>query len=130
MCFTILTEGCNKQAYADQRRKRVAYKVVKLSRYGSVRSLMRAKLWATGVHTRSNGPTSRRGIHNTKKANHGIYVYTTFAEARRCRYEGYGEVILKVYVKGSDLLHLDMNGKRATYDKVTVTENQPELEWY
>lgn len=131
MCFTVLNESLNKQAYTKQRRRRVAYKVVELKRNGSVSSLMRAKLWTTGVHKRSKGPSMVKGrFKHTHKSGHGIYVYTTLAMADACRYTGYGEAILKVYVKGSDLLNLDLNGRRATYDKVTVTEDQPELEWY
>jgi hypothetical protein len=61
-------------------------------------------------------------------ALHGIYVYTSEPGAKRCLYDSQ-KVILKVLVNPKDLLHTSIDGDVATYERVTVAENQPWIDW-
>ncbi len=82
--------------------------------------------WNTpgAIVTRDAGPTQYHG-----SARHGIYVYTSEAEAIDRAWDC-DHVVLKVLVSPTDLIHQSMRGRQTvTYEKVTVAEDQPWIDW-
>ena len=161
MCFIILKESLNPSKYKAQRRRKVAYKIVTLTRTGQLQSLYMGKRWWVGEHLCSQEATYTHAVGSTQSyARAGIYVYTSLAVAEnelfkyKCgrRRTGWTSIwsflaaqtnaqyiepiILKVQVKGSDLLYLDNHSRSrqyprmATYKKVIVPEKQPYIEFY
>ena len=136
MCFVI-------DFTAERPINKVAYKIVQLTSAGYLRSthFFRGSdtYWSTPGATvhRSTGPTHRSGFWGIEPcSSHGIYVYRTLASARRALRDFHDEpaVILKVLIDPADWIQSSYLPPRqlaiATYDKVTVAENQPYLDWY
>jgi hypothetical protein len=132
MCFQI-------EKFASRPRSRIAYKIVTRTPAGYLRSVTgkrfkpKGQYWSTPGATvhRSKGPTSKEGNWGSgnKNAAHGIYVFRTVKDAKNMLWSP-GQVILKVLVDPADWLHNDRYAGVATYEKVTIAEDQPYLDWY
>lgn len=135
MCFTVNTK-------AKRPRLRTVWKVVKLHVNGALRSeIARTTLCynypgSIIKRTPRQAPTSTSGFaSNRVLAQSGIYVYLSKSYAVKRTYpawtfDGAGLVLLKLEVDPADWLHTSDDGVMATYDKVTVAESQPAIEWF
>ncbi len=147
MCFSI-------RKSAKRPLDRYAYKLVEITPDGTVQSLIMGKGLQTGENKRSRGPTKREDEYTPwPRARHGIYVYRTLREAkyqlkphlrqRQQKYVNDGVIkfkridgsfsgyvaIIRVNVDPADWLHTSIDGKMATYKKVTIPERQPYITW-
>ena len=119
---------------------KIGYKVVRLFPAGTLRSVLYGRAdWNTprGMRRRSPGPTWVRSmpwivdsLSTGRYAKHGIYIFRSVQIARCNCYPVDGDVILKVLLKPEDFIFEDSDGKIATYQKVTIAEEQPYLDWY
>jgi hypothetical protein len=127
MCFRI-------DFHATRPRKKIVWKVVELYRE-RVRSLMhyRHKWYPGTFEIRKNAVTSG-GMFG--RAREGYYVYLNREDAkRRLIFAPDDYVLLKLEVDPDDWLHserryADDKPRIATYRRVTVPENQPDLEFF
>lgn len=120
MCFFI-------DQNATSRKSKVAWKVVDLCHNGDLKSEFYSKFYnypGEDIH-RKPGKTSNSWGSNAKS---GIYVFGTLKEAED--WCGPYQIILKLKVSPADWLYSSVYGDDHTYDKVTVCENQPYIEWY
>ena len=136
MCFKI-------NPYAKPPRAKYAYKVVELTPFGNLQSVLypqRTHPWSYPgevVH-RSKGPTSSSRTYagdRTRNARHGIYVFHRLQDAKYSLCWCRDRIILKVAVDQKDWLYSNKHSPFltehiSTYDKVTVCKEQPYLDWY
>ena len=135
MCFTVNTK-------AKRPRRRTVWKVVKLHVNGSLRSWIARTTLCYNYpgsiikRTPRQAPTSASTFaSNRVLAQSGIYVYLSKSDAVErippaWSEDAAGSVLLKLEVDPADWLHTSDDGVMATYDKVTVAESQPEIEWF
>lgn len=128
MCFRI-------DRNADRPKRKYVYKVVQLRNH-ELRSVVQVShTWYPGTfEIRKNAITSR-GVFD--RANEGFYVYLNKADAEN--HANWGNychlVVLRLIVDPADWLHSEKtyaydNPRVATYRRVTVPENQPDVEFY
>lgn len=136
MCFRINNK-------APRRRAKYGYKLVRvMPGTGVVRSaIFSGYTWHTGEHKiRKGAKTVDDGVFfvgdrvtKIPCANEGIYIYTSKKAALDFGTVGEGFlplVLMKVQVEPKDHLYTSKCGRMATYRKVIVPEDQPEIEWY
>ncbi len=120
MCFTI-----KKGAKAPK--NRIAWKVMRITSSGLLRSFIYdGGPYEPGqvVH-RSKGPTSIYGY-----SRNGMYVYLNERYAEQIVHNWPNEVVVRVKVSSKDFLHLEKNyDEVATYEKITICEDQPYFDW-
>lgn len=120
MCFEI---DSRKKAH----RRTVVYKVVRVSKRGTMRSLTTDAVYTPGrTKKRSKGNTSYLPYCGHRQAGHGIYIIDTLKNARIYgrSYVG-GCKIVKCKVKPEHFLHASVTGPDdngcMTYEQVTPT---------
>ena len=138
MCFVI-------NPTLKPSKKRVVYKVVRIDERGQVGSIFNSYEWSTGTHVLPRGAmTSVINLYGVRITYKGFHVYLNKRDAVEELKDIETQlnpnnicgllVVLKLKVNPNDCLYVGFDRyhgfKLATYKKVTVPEDQPDIEWY